>query len=570
MENNTKVWVSDAELGWCPGIVIKKAVAGSKIEVTVKNEKSNAETKYTLKEDDEEHPQVKLQNAAEDSAVENLVNLFVLNEPSILECLQLRYADDKIYTYTGPILIALNPFKQITDLYEAGLLEMYFNFGLMKAQGLLEFATIENLPPHVFAIADAAYRSMMSALEKGFGSKDQSILISGESGAGKTETTKVSLPQFTYYSLIYSVQLMLRYLTTVSAESQEFVQKGSVMDKVLQSNPILEAFGNAKTVRNDNSSRFGKYVELHFNKKGNLIGGFLRTYLLEKVRICSQQSGERNYHIFYQMSKGANKEEAARWVLPAVNTMKCANQGGVFDLAFINDVEDFADVKTALETLDFPQKSQTAIFDIVAALIHFGQLQFSPSSDGESCALSSAKPVQDSMNAAARLLGVATAGLTQAMVKRTASNKAFVKDLNATQASQARDGLTKGVFSRLFDSLVSTINRELKSKDTKSIVATIGVLDIFGFESFKENSFEQLCINYTNESLQQQFNKFIFEFEQIEYDAEGIEWSFIEFPNNQDCLDLIGMPGKGIFALLDDECKIPKGNVHSHKTAFNL
>ena len=237
--------------------------------------------------DDQEMDDVKLKNDSEDGDVDDLINLPYLHEPAILYCLENRYNESDIYTYTGPILIAVNPFKKV-PLYTAQILEMYYNLGLLKSQG------IENaspLPPHVYAIADAAYRDMMSVILNGMQSGvssgggvvgDQAILISGESGAGKTESTKI----------------VLRYLTTVGSSTGAVdIQEGSIMDKVLQSNPILEAFGNAKTIRNDNSSRFGKFIELNFSKRGHLVGGTIRTYLLEKVRLPFQQLGERNFHV---------------------------------------------------------------------------------------------------------------------------------------------------------------------------------------------------------------------------------------------------------------------------------
>lgn len=463
MEPNAKVWILDNEVGWSAGAIIKRTPVGKKVEIIVKNDASKQESKYLLEENDEDHAQVKLQNREQDSVVENLINLLILNEPTILHCLQLRFKEDKIYTYTGPILIAMNPFKAIPGIYDPKALEAYYNFGLMKAQGLGDSTSINSLPPHVFAIADEAYRSMMGAAETKLGTIDQSILISGESGAGKTETTK----------------LMLRYLTTVSADVKEIMNsskgsgKGMIMDKVLQSNPILESFGNAKTVRNDNSSRFGKFIELHFNRSGNLIGGFVRSYLLEKVRIVSQQTGERNYHIFYQMGKGANPSEKALWNLPSVRDMKFANQGGLFDLASIDDEEDFSDVHAALDTLEFKPSNTIQMFNVIAALIHLGQMQFTPISDGEACILSIDKKVQDSMKNASSLLGVGITELTKAMVKRTASNKSFEKDLTVPQASHAKDGLTKGVYSRVFNWLVLRINEELEAENKSNIVSTV-------------------------------------------------------------------------------------------------
>ena len=417
----------------------------------------------------------------------------------------------------------------------------------MKAQGLLEHQVVESLPPHIFATADTAYRSMMGIIERmGASTKgesaDQCILISGESGAGKTESTK----------------LILRYLTTISVETREFKETGTVMDKVLQSNPILEAFGNARTLRNDNSSRFGKFIELKFSKKGNLIGGNLKTYLLEKVRLISQQTGERNYHIFYQMAAGGSAEDKKRWGMADIKTFHYVNKGNVFSLQYIDDKVEYAATTNALDTLNFPDESRVALMNIMAAILHLGQLEFSPNDKDEGSSVS--KSTQPLLETAARLLGVSVAQLGRAMVVRIASNKTFEKLLDPQKAGDARDALAKIIYAKVFDWLVVNINNELQAPDPKQVRADIGVLDIFGFECFQNNSFEQLCINYTNETLQQQFNKYVFELEQIEYKEEGIEWSFVEFPNNQDCLDLIEKKKTGLFAMLDDECVVPKGN----------
>ena len=317
--------------------------------------------------------------------MENLINLPYLHEPAILFCLQVsdlvllnkppnftrfqqRYGKGDIYTYTGPILIAMNPFKRV-PLYTPQILEVYYNLGLLKAQGIVTDDGGTPLPPHVYAIADAAYRDMMKVMMHGYGLKDassggsgnHSILISGESGAGKTESTKI----------------VLKYLTTVgnSTVGSQLVD-GSVMDKVLQSNPILEAFGNAKTLRNDNSSRFGKFIELNFNKRGHLIGGSIKTYLLEKVRLPSQQQGERNFHIFYQLIAGASVEERDRWQLLPAESFHYTSMGQVVKLRNVNDQDEFRDLRTALQTLNFTADDQRDLFDLVGGCLHLGQLSF--------------------------------------------------------------------------------------------------------------------------------------------------------------------------------------------------
>ena len=487
-------------------------------------------------------------NNAEDSEVENLINLPFLHEPAILYCLELRYYRSQIYTYTGPILIAVNPFKRV-DLYTDQLLAKYYNSGLFKAQGMSEVGP--PLPPHPYAIADNAYRLMMGAMQSSYGSSssavtDQSILISGESGAGKTESTKI----------------VLRYLTTVASETLQFhAHEGTVMDKVLKSNPILEALGNAKTIRNDNSSRFGKFIELNFDKRGHLIGGFIRTYLLEKIRLTAQQANERCFHIFYQVGKGGSAEDKTRWDISSMNDFHFANQGNSVNVERLDDKADYNDMRVALDTLRFLPEEQRAMLDIIAGILHLGQIKFNPDKDGEGSELSKDTNSTKSLNCTMRLLGLTEKDFVKTVTERTivARNEKYQKKLTANQASDARDSIARIIYGKLFDWVVATINKEIKSADPAAIRAEIGVLDIFGFECLKENSFEQLCINYTNETLQQQFNQFVFKMEQEEYTSEGIEWSFVSFPDNQDCIDLIDLKKKSIFSTLDDECMLAGG-----------
>eukprot|EP01035_Chromulina_nebulosa_P019020 gene19020-24840_t len=548
MEVGVEVWLKDkiGQNAWVPAVISSKNILdNSKVQISVRFDIYSEESVFILNGEYAEIEEVKLRNSSADSAVEDLINLPYLHEPAILYCLEQRYVSSDIYTYTGPILIAVNPFKKV-NLYTSQILEQYYNLGLLKSQGISNNVP---LPPHVFAVADAAYRSMMNSILGSSGlhaAANQSILISGESGAGKTESTKI----------------VLRYLTTVgNAAGGLELQTGSVMDKILQSNPILEAFGNAKTIRNDNSSRFGKFIELNFNRRGHLIGGTIRTYLLEKVRLPTQQLGERNFHIFYQMASGGSINEIERWNTPSVKDFWYTQQGGVFDLKLVNDKDEFNNMKGALNILNFKDSDQESLFNILAGLLHLGELKFKNDSDGEGSELSPDEINVNHLKKVSELFGISSFDIIRTLTVRviTARAESYEKKLTPVQASDAKDALAKAIYGKIFLWIVDTINISIKV-DSSLIRADIGVLDIFGFECFKHNSFEQLCINYTNETLQQQFNQFIFKMEQIEYRRENIEWSFIEFPDNQDCLDLIEHKVNGILAMIDDECKLPKAS----------
>ena len=493
---------------------------------------------------------MKYMNSKANVASDNLVELVVLNEPEILQCLENRYQQDKIYTYTGPILIALNPFKALPAVYNKEVLEFYYNFGIARSNALLQQVTMPEAPPHVYAVADKSYRDMMRGIENNFSGKvstafDQSILISGESGAGKTESTK----------------LIMQYITIISSENRTATDNATVMDRVLLSNPILEAFGNAKTMRNDNSSRFGKFIQLKFNKRGFLVAGYIQTYMLEKIRVVGQQAGERNYHIFYQMAAGGTAEEKKRWGIKRIEDCSYANQGNVFKLDTIDDSKSMGDLRDAFDAFDLPKAHQGVVLDMVAAMLQLGNIQFGPDSDGEGSVIATKSEVKESLQTACKLLGVSIEDMTSTLVFKTLlveKSKVF-KPLNTNAAADARDAIVKAVYSALFDWLVATINQQLVEHDSE-VQAEIGILDIFGFEYFKTNSFEQLCINYANEALQQHFVNFVFEYEQKEYQEEGIEFNFVEFKNNKETLELIEAKGRGIFSMIDDECFIPRGS----------
>jgi len=432
---------------------------------------------------------------------------------------------DDIYTYTGTILIAVNPFASLPHLYGAHMMDQYRG------------ADLGELSPHVYAIADAAYRQMRKEM------KGQSILVSGESGAGKTETSK----------------LIMKYLAYMGGYKESGREGGkggpSVEEQVLESNPLLEAFGNAKTVRNNNSSRFGKYVEINFNKDGVISGAAIRTYLLERSRVVAVNNPERNYHIFYQLCEGASVEQRARWKLSAAADYFYLNQSTCFELPGVNNAEEFKCTVHAMTRVGIPEADQEAIFRTVSAILALGNISFVAAGDGESSVPQPGKGEQY-LATTAELLGVDKEGLCKALTTRTRQTPEgpIVSPLDAKAATENRDSLAKVIYAKMFDWLVARINNAIG--EDLNCAASVGVLDIYGFESFQYNDFEQFCINLANEKLQQHFNQHVFKMEQAEYEREKIDWSYIQFVDNQDVLDLI--EGKmGILDLLDEQCRFP-------------
>ncbi len=468
---------------------------------------------------------------ADDATVpENLNNLPFLNEPEILNCLRKRYWTDNIYTYAGSILIALNPFKQIHGLYSDTLLASFADFTAASS-------------PHIWNIARSAYTSLLNDLDTGSDSGavlSYSVLISGESGSGKSESCKY----------------LLKHLTKVGIGDSLFPHEPqermvSIMNQIMYSNPVLEAFGNSKTLRNSNSSRFGKYINLNFDGDAILIGGSIQTYLLENVRVVNQQLHEDNFHIFLYLFGGGNEVERNRWELGCCDSFNYLNR---VQLPVVNDSDTakFNDLKESLTRLNFDSDVIDLVFDIAAGVLHVGQIKFDSNLDA-GCEI--ARVVNHlALHRVARLCGLATYELEDALTARTVSSRGekIRKPLSKLQAINARDAVAKTVYKRLFDWLVAAINGNMTS-NSNSVIANIGILDIFGFECFAKNSFEQLCINYANEELQKHFNNNVFEMELIEYKKEGIALN-ITFDNNQESLDLIGVH---IFKILDDQCKLP-------------
>jgi myosin V len=478
---------------------------------------------------------VLLQNHDHELDQSDLVALPHLHEASILHALRLRYARDAIYTRIGEILISINPFKKLLSLYTRETVAQYAPDVDTEAA------------PHLFAIARAAYADVVR------NGRNQSILISGESGAGKTEATKIMMKYFAE---------TCRAPSASTSRSSTF----SIETQVLQSNPILEAFGNARTVRNDNSSRFGKFIELQFDARHAIVGARIRTYLLEKIRVICQAPSERNFHVFYELlaavsSRGtcppAIAAAASAWRLRSARDFRIVNQSGcVTRRDGIDDATQFLRTHGAMQQIGLRDDEIVDVFSVVAALLHLGNVAFAERVDtSESVVAAGNEP----FGTAASLLRVAPEPLAFAMTKRTltTATETLTVALDAAQAEHTRNALVMECYRLLFAWLVGKINSKIHCDDAG--VDCIGLLDIFGFEDMAVNSFEQLCINYANEALQHQFNGFVFDEEQKLYAREGIQWTFVDFPNNKACLELFEKKPLGIFSLCDQECLFPQG-----------
>ncbi|XP_068461753.1 myosin-8-like [Phaseolus vulgaris] len=461
------------------------------------------------------------------NGVEDMTRLAYLHEPGVLQNLKVRYSENEIYTYTGNILIAVNPFQRLPHLSETSTMAKY------------KGAAFGEQSPHPFAIASSAYSKMINE------ERSQSILVSGESGAGKTESTK----------------MLMHYLAFLGGRAA--TEGRSVEQQVLESNPVLEAFGNAKTVRNNNSSRFGKFVEIQFDQKGRISGAAIRTYLLERSRVCQVSDPERNYHCFYMLC-AAPKEDSGKYKLGDPRKFHYLNQSNCIELDGLDDSKEYLATKRAMEVVGISSDEQDAIFRIVAAVLHLGNIEFIKGAEEE---LDSSQPKDEKsfyhLKIAAELLMCDEKSLEDSFCKRVMVTRGdtITKSLDPNSAALSRDALAKIVYSRLFDWIVCKINNTI-GQDPESN-KLIGVLDIYGFESFKTNSFEQFCINLTNEKLQQHFNQHVFKMEQEEYTKEEIDWSYIEFVDNQDVLDLIEKKPGGVIALLDEACMFPRS---THET----
>ncbi|XP_065800230.1 unconventional myosin-VIIa isoform X2 [Muntiacus reevesi] len=453
--------------------------------------------------------------------VEDMIRLGDLNEAGILRNLLIRYRDHLIYTYTGSILVAVNPY-QLLSIYSPEHIRQYTN------------KKIGEMPPHIFAIADNCYFNMKR------NSRDQCCIISGESGAGKTESTK----------------LILQFLAAISG------QHSWIEQQVLEATPILEAFGNAKTIRNDNSSRFGKYIDIHFNKRGAIEGARIEQYLLEKSRVCRQAPDERNYHVFYCMLEGMNEEQKKKLGLGQATDYNYLAMGNCITCEGREDSQEYANIRSAMKVLMFTDTENWEISKLLAAILHLGNLQYEDRTfeNLDACEVL----FSPSLATAASLLEVNPPNLMNCLTSRTliTRGETVSTPLSREQALDVRDAFVKGIYGRLFVWIVDKINAAIykpPSQEVKNSRRSIGLLDIFGFENFAVNSFEQLCINFANEHLQQFFVRHVFKLEQEEYDLESIDWMHIEFTDNQDALDMIANKPMNIISLIDEESKFPKG-----------
>ena len=478
-------------------------------------------------------------NPAVLEASDDLTNLSHLNEPAVLQAIKLRYAQKEIYTYSGIVLIATNPFTRVDSLYVPGMVQVYA--GKNRA----------SQAPHLFAIAEEAFTDMLRD------GHNQTIVVSGESGAGKTVSAKY----------------IMRYFATREPPDQPGVRSRGRADtmseteeQILATNPIMEAFGNAKTTRNDNSSRFGKYIEIMFNQTTDIIGARIRTYLLERSRLVFQPLKERNYHIFYQLVAGTTSAEKDELGLGTVDEFEYLNQGGSSQISGVDDGKDFKDTRSSLTRLGVSETAQSSLWRMLAALLHIGNIKILP---GRTDAQLS--PEEPSLTKACDLLGINAVEFAKWTVKKQLITRGekIMSNLTQQQATVVRDSVAKYIYSSLFDWLVETMNGFLAPEEILQQVSSfIGVLDIYGFEHFAKNSFEQFCINYANEKLQQEFNQHVFKLEQEEYLREQIDWKFIDFSDNQPCIDLI--EGKmGVLALLDEESRLPMGSDDSFVTKLH-
>ncbi|XP_066261955.1 myosin heavy chain, muscle isoform X11 [Euwallacea similis] len=504
-------WVPDEKEGFVLGEI--RGTKGDLVTVGV----PGGEEKNFKKE------QVSQVNPPKYEKCEDMSNLTYLNDASVLHNLKQRYYAKLIYTYSGLFCVAINPYKRFP---------VYTN----RCAKLYRGKRRNEVPPHIFAISDGAYVNMLTNHE------NQSMLITGESGAGKTENTKK----------------VIAYFATVGASTkkptEEQQKKGTLEDQVVQTNPVLEAFGNAKTVRNDNSSRFGKFIRIHFGPTGKLAGADIETYLLEKARVISQQSLERSYHIFYQIMSGA------------VSGLKdmCILSNNIMDYNFVaqgkttipnvDDAEECRLTDQAFDILGFTQEEKNDIYKITASVMHMGTLKFKQRGREEQAEADGTEEGEK----VAKLLGVEAQALYTALVKPRikVGNEFVTQGRNVNQVAYSVGAMSKAMFDRLFKYLVKKCNETLDTKQKRQHF--IGVLDIAGFEIFDFNSFEQLCINFTNEKLQQFFNHHMFVLEQEEYQQEGIQWTFIDFGLDlAACIELIEKP-MGILSILEEESMFPK------------
>uniref|UniRef100_A0A672LTB4 Myosin-9 n=2 Tax=Sinocyclocheilus grahami TaxID=75366 RepID=A0A672LTB4_SINGR len=508
------VWVPSERLGFEASSV--KEEHGDEVVV----ELADSGKKVRVNKDD-----IQKMNPPKFSKVEDMAELTCLNEASVLHNLKERYYSGLIYTYSGLFCVVINPYKNL-PIYSEEIVDMY------KGKKRHE------MPPHIYAITDTAYRSMMQDRE------DQSILCTGESGAGKTENTKK----------------VIQYLAHVASShktKKDQVTQGELEKQLLQANPILEAFGNAKTVKNDNSSRFGKFIRINFDVNGYIVGANIETYLLEKSRAIRQAKEERTFHMFYYMLTGAGDKLRSELCLESYNKYRFLSNGNV-TIPGQQDRDMYLETVEAMRIMGFSEEEHIGLLRVISSVLQLGNMSFKKERHSDQASM----PDDTAAQKVCHLMGMSVTDFTRAILSpRIKVGRDYVqKAQTQEQAEFAVEALAKATYERMFRWLVMRINKAL-DKTKRQGASFIGILDIAGFEIFDLNSFEQLCINYTNEKLQQLFNHTMFILEQEEYQREGIEWSFIDFGLDlQPCIELIEKPTSppGILALLDEECWFPK------------
>ncbi|XP_061906286.1 myosin-11-like isoform X2 [Entelurus aequoreus] len=528
------VWVPSEREGFEAASI--KEEKGDEVLVELSNGR-----KATVNKED-----IQKMNPPKFSKVEDMAALTFLNEASVLQNLRERYFSSLIYTYSGLFCVVVNPYKML-PIYSEKIVEMY------KGRKRHE------VPPHIYSITDNAYRNMMQDRE------DQSILCTGESGAGKTENTKKVIQ---YLALVASSHKGKKDANPASQQQQPQQQQagslayGELEKQLLQANPIMEAFGNAKTIKNDNSSRFGKFIKLNFDVTGFLVGANIDTYLLEKSRCIRQGNTERAFHIFYYMVSGAKDKIREELLLEDYSSYRFLVAGHV-EVSGLQDDEIFDETLEAMEIMGFTEEERIGMLKVVSTVLQLGNIKFEKERNNEQATM----PDNTAAQKVCHLQGINVTDFTRAFltprikVGREVVQKAQTKQ----QADFSVEALAKAMYERLFRWILARVNKTL-NKSKRQSSSFLGILDIAGFEIFEDNSFEQLCINYTNERLQQLFNHTMFVLEQEEYKREGIDWNFIDFGLDlQPCIELIERPNNppGILALLDEECWFPKATDNS-------
>uniref|UniRef100_A0AAQ5YCM2 Myosin X n=1 Tax=Amphiprion ocellaris TaxID=80972 RepID=A0AAQ5YCM2_AMPOC len=473
---------------------------------------------YTYKQNALTRQKVQPMHLSSVAGVEDMAALEDLHDGAIMHNLFLRYQQRHIYTYIGSILAAVNPYQPLPGLYDRPAVELYSRHHLGE------------ISPHIFAVANECYRSLWKRLQ------NQCVLISGESGAGKTESTK----------------LILKFLSAMSQHSLEASSRDKtshVEEALLESSPIMEAFGNAKTVYNNNSSRFGKFVQLHFSQKGNIQGGRIVDYLLEKNRVVRQNPGERNYHIFYAILAGTNSQQREALGLTHPDSYHYLRQSSCHGDETINDKGTFQDVLNAMRTMQFTEENIGEVLRLLAGILHTGNIEFMTAGGAQVSSKSA-------LNRTSELLGLNSEQLSEVLTHRSMilRGEEISTPLTVEQAVDSRDSMAMALYSQCFNWIIRKLNNRIRGReDFKSV----SILDIFGFENFEVNRFEQFNINYANEKLQEYFNKHIFSLEQLEYNKEGLVWVDINWMDNGECLDLIEKK-LGLLALMNEESHFPK------------